>query len=415
LKNNIAYDKIFIGEIMERVIMHIDVNNAFLSWTAVYLLNNGSKYDIRNSYAVIGGDEKARRGIVLAKSMPAKKLGVVTGETLYSARKKCPVLKAYPMNYPFYQEMSNKLFNLIRKYSPDIEIASIDECYLDYTKVKNLYGEPYEFALKLKKEVNETLGFTINIGIANNKLCAKMASDFSKPNKIHTLYMNEIEEKMWPLKVGELFGIGKKTKEKLEKININTIYDLAHADQKKLYPYFKNQAKSMIDWANGIDNSEVISDIIAPKGISNEITLDHDISDKTKLQEYLLFLSEKVGIRIRKENKYAYVVAVIIKDKYFKRRTHQKKLDKPISLSKDIYEVSKEILNEMWNEDSVRLIGIRLDKLTEKRVIQASLFDTIDNEVKDTTLEKTLDNLKDKFGVSVIKRASLKNKKDVKK
>jgi DNA polymerase-4 len=415
LKNNIAYDKIFIGEIMERVIMHIDVNNAFLSWTAVYLLNNGSKYDIRNSYAVIGGDEKARRGIVLAKSMPAKKLGVVTGETLYSARKKCPVLKAYPMNYPFYQEMSNKLFNLIRKYSPDIEIASIDECYLDYTKVKNLYGEPYEFALKLKKEVNETLGFTINIGIANNKLCAKMASDFTKPNKIHTLYMNEIEEKMWPLKVGELFGIGKKTKEKLEKININTIYDLAHADPQKLYPYFKNQAKSMIDWANGIDNSEVISDIIAPKGISNEITLDHDISDKTKLQEYLLFLSEKVGIRIRKENKYAYVVAVIIKDKYFKRRTHQKKLDKPISLSKDIYEVSKEILNEMWNEDSVRLIGIRLDKLTEKRVIQASLFDTIDNEVKDTTLEKTLDNLKDKFGVSVIKRASLKNKKDVKK
>lgn len=400
---------------MERVIMHIDVNNAFLSWTAVYLLNNGSKYDIRNSYAVIGGDEKARRGIVLAKSMPAKKLGVVTGETLYSARKKCPVLKAYPMNYPFYQEMSNKLFNLIRKYSPDIEIASIDECYLDYTKVKNLYGEPYEFALKLKKEVNETLGFTINIGIANNKLCAKMASDFTKPNKIHTLYMNEIEEKMWPLKVGELFGIGKKTKEKLEKININTIYDLAHADPQKLYPYFKNQAKSMIDWANGIDNSEVISDIIAPKGISNEITLDHDISDKTKLQEYLLFLSEKVGIRIRKENKYAYVVAVIIKDKYFKRRTHQKKLDKPISLSKDIYEVSKEILNEMWNEDSVRLIGIRLDKLTEKRVIQASLFDTIDNEVKDTTLEKTLDNLKDKFGVSVIKRASLKNKKDVKK
>lgn len=400
---------------MERIIMHIDVNNAFLSWTAVYLLNNGSKYDIRNSYAVIGGDEKARRGVVLAKSMPAKKLGVITGETLYSARKKCPILKTYPMNYPFYQEMSNKLFNLIRNYSPDIEIASIDECYLDYTKVKSLYGNPYEFALKLQNEVNDTLGFTINIGIANNKLCAKMASDFSKPNKIHTLYMNEIEDKMWPLKVGELFGIGKKTKEKLESININTIYDLAHADQNVLYPFFKNQAKPMIDWANGIDNSEVVSDITSPKGISNEITLDHDISDKYKLQEYLLFLSEKVGVRIRKEKKYAYVVAVIIKDKYFKRRTHQKKLDKPISLSKDIYEVSKEILNEMWNDDSVRLIGIRLDKLTEKRVIQTSLFDTIEEEVKDNALEQTLDNLKDKFGVSVIKRASLKNKKDVKK
>ena len=171
--------------------MHIDVNNAFLSWTAIDLLNKGSKYDIRNSYAVIGGDEKARKGIVLAKSNPAKKLGVVTGEPLYQARKKCRALKTYPMNYPFYQKMSSKLFHLIRKYTPDIEIASIDECYLDYTKVKKLYGDPYEFAKKLQKEINDTLKFTVNIGIANNKLCAKMASDFSKPNKIHTLYKEE--------------------------------------------------------------------------------------------------------------------------------------------------------------------------------------------------------------------------------
>ena len=402
------------GDIVDRIIMHIDVNNAFLSWTAIDLLNNGSKYDIRNSYAVIGGDEKSRKGIVLAKSNSAKKLGVVTGEPLYQARKKCRALKTYPMNYPFYQKMSSKLFNLIRKYTPDIEIASIDECYLDFTKVKNLYGDPYEFAKKLQKEINDTLKFTVNIGIANNKLCAKMASDFSKPNKIHTLYENEVESKMWPLPIGDLFGIGKKTREKLLDINIKTIKDLASTSQEKLYPYFKNQSKFMIEWANGIDDSEVVSDESTPKGISNEITLTSDISEQSKLTENLLFLSEKVGLRLRKENKFAYVVAVILKDKYFKRRTHQKKLENPVSTSKEIFEVSKKILNEMWNDDSVRLIGIRLDKLTEKVVIQPSLFDTIEENKNDISLEKTLDQLKEKYGTKIISRASLRDKKDVK-
>ena len=318
------------------------------------------------------------------------------------------------MNYPFYQKMSSKLFHLIRKYTPDIEIASIDECYLDYTKVKKLYGDPYEFAKKLQMEINDTLKFTVNIGIANNKLCAKMASDFSKPNKIHTLYKEEIKNKMWPLPIGDLFGIGKKTTEKLLKLNIQTIGDLANSSSSKLYQYFKNQAIVMIDWANGIDDSEVVSEESVPKGISNEITLETDISDQSKLNEHLLFLSEKVGLRLRKENKFAYVVAVILKDKYFKRRTHQKKLENPISTSKEIFEISKQILNEMWNNDSVRLIGIRLDKLTEKVVIQTSLFDTIEEDKNDVTLEKTLDRLKEKYGTKIISRASLKDKRDVK-
>lgn len=399
---------------MDRIIMHIDVNNAFLSWTAVYLLQNGSKYDIRNSYAVIGGDEKARRGVVLAKSVPAKKLGIKTGETLYAARKKCRALKTYPMNYSFYQKMSKSLFDLIRNYSPDIEQASIDECYLDYTKVRNLYGDPYEFAKKLKQEVNEKLGFTINIGIANNKLCAKMASDFEKPNKIHTLYSYEIKEKMWPLPINELFGVGKKSTEKLLKLNIKTISDLANADIKKLIPYFKNQSRLMIDWANGIDDREVISKEVAYKGMSNEITLQSDITEKTKLYEHLLFLSDKLALRIRKENKYATVISVTLKDKYFKRRSHQKKIDKPANTTEAIYENAKKILDEMWNDDSVRLIGIRLDKLTDKIVIQKSLFD---DEIKEDNLnlEKIVDKLKEKYGMKVIGRASLKDRKDVRR
>src|SRR5574344_409010 len=374
---------------MDRIVMHIDVNNAFLSWTAVYLLNNGSKYDIRNSYAVIGGDENSRRGIVLAKSNPAKKLGIVTGETLYSARKKCKALKSYPMYREFYSEMSNKMFNLIRSYSPDIEVASIDECYLEYTKVRNLYGDPYEFAKKLQSEIYDNYGFTVNIGIANNKLCAKMASDFTKPNKIHTLYDYEVKEKMWPLPINDLFGIGKKTTEKLLQLNVKTIGDLAKFDRNNLYKYFKNMAGPMIDSANGINNDLVISEEVENKGLSNEITLIKDISSKKELYPYLLNLSEKVGMRVRKMNKYAYTVAVIIKDSSFKRRTHQKKLVNPTNLTNEIYNKSIEILNEMWNDESVRLIGLRLDNLVNNISYQTSLFEDVKIRESNTELEKT--------------------------
>ena len=392
---------------MERIIMHIDVNNAFLSWTALYLLKNGSKYDIRNSYAVIGGSESTRSGIVLAKSTPAKRLGVVTGETLYSARKKCRVLKTYEPNFKFYQEMSNKMFNLISKYTPDIEIASVDECYLDYTKIKSMQGDQLEFARKLQKEIYDELGFTVNIGIANNKLCAKMASDFTKPYKIHTLYDNEIQEKMWPLEVGELFGIGKKTVPKLNQINIFTIKDLANSKPEDLYKYFKNQSESMINWANGIDNSPVISKPRIPKGIGNEITLDHDVTDIKELYKYLLFLSEKVGQRLRKQNKYANVIVVILKDNNFKKYSHQKKLETPTNNNEEIYNMAKIILREIYDDEKIRLIGIRLDNLTDKKIKQVSIFDKIEEE---NNIDEVVDKLNKKYK-NIIKKATLINTK----
>lgn len=392
--------------------MHIDVNNAFLSWSAVYYLLKGSKVDIRNTYAVIGGNEEKRSGIVLAKSNLAKNRGIVTGETLYSARKKCPNLKTYPMNYPFYQMMSKKLFDLIKQYTPDIEIASIDECYLDYTKIKNLYNSPISFAEKLQTEINEKLKFTVNIGIANNKLCAKMASDFSKPNKIHTLYGYEVKEKMWPLLVEELFGVGKKSAEKLKILNIKTIKDLAEANPLKLYPYFKNQTTYLINIANGIDESEVNCNTIENKGISNEITLPKDINDCIELDKYLQALSEKVSLRLRKEQKYANVVAVIIKNNQFKRRTHQMKLENPTNSTTEIYEITKKLLRQMFNDDEVRLIGVRLDNLTNENIKQISLFQSIDKDIKEEKLDKTLDDLKKKYGKDIIKKVGSINLKD---
>ena len=384
--------------------MHIDVNNAFLSWTAIELLNNGSKYDIRNSYAVIGGDPNARKGIVLAKSNSAKKRGVVTAETLYSAKKKCPVLRVYPPNYKFYQEMAKKLFELLYKYTPDIEIASIDECYLEYTGIRNIYGDPFEFAKKIKSEIYENLGFTVNIGIANNKLCAKMASDFEKPNKIHTLYYHEIKNKMWSLNVGDLFGVGKKTAQKLEKLNIYKISDLANANLELLSKYFKNQAQFLIDRANGIDKSLVISKPPEPKGIGNEITLPKDVSKSEEIFKTFEILSEQIASRLKKGGKYAFTITIILKDNMFKKSAHQKKLLNAIRSSEEIFRVSKELYLEMKYDKPVRLIGIRVNNLTDMVVHQVSIFDNVDKIDKNNNLEDIIDNLKEKYGNKIIKK-----------
>lgn len=396
---------------MERIILHIDVNNAFLSWTAVYLLKNGYKEDLRKKYAVIGGDEQSRRGIVLAKSPLAKAKGIKTAETLFSARRKCPNLIIMPPNFEWYQQMSKALFSLISKYTPDIEIMSVDECFLDFSPIKHIYKDPYSFASKLQKEIWEKLGFTVNVGIANNKLCAKMASDFSKPNKIHTLYDNEIPTKMWPLPINDLFGIGKRTTVKLQNLNINTIEDLAKKDPNYLYKYFKNQAFKMVEWANGIDDSLVVSETSQRKGISNSTTLSHNLVYKEQVYPVLEAISDNLALELRKQKKYTSVIAVTLKDKYFKSYSHQLKLKNPTNITSEIFDVSKRLFDEMWNSEPIRLVGIRLDNLTETAVHQISLFESIETKEELTKLDETVDKLKRKYGIDIIKKASLTENK----
>ena len=400
---------------MKRIILHIDVNNAFLSWSALYLLKQGYKYDIRNSYAVIGGDETKRKGVVLAKSNSCKKLGIVTGETLYSARKKCKVLKVYEPNYQFYQQMSKSLFELLGKYTDEIEVFSIDECFFEYTHIKHIYGNEIEFAHKLKDEIYEKLGFTVNIGIANNKLCAKMASDFLKPNRVHTLYDEEIKIKMYPLPIEDLFGIGKKTAPKLRKLNINTIGDLAQKDEYELYKYFKNSAIKMIEAARGIDESPVKKIKEEAKGIGNSVTLERDYDDKIEIYKVLEELSDNVTRSLRNQKKYAYVVSVQIKDCYFNTKQHQMKLVNATNVSEIVFKTSKKLFDEMWNLTPIRLIGIRLDKLVSINNVQVSLFENIKIDEDAKKLQTTLDKLQEKYGSSIIKTASLTNKKISKK
>ena len=386
--------------------MHIDVNNAFLSWTAVDLLKKGYPIDIRNIESIIGGDESKRHGIVLAKSMVAKKKGVKTAETIRDAKRKCNDLKIYPPNHKLYSEMSNKLFNLISSYTPDIEKLSVDECFIDYTKVKNLYGDPIKFAYKLKNEIKKELGFTVNIGVASNKLCAKMASDFTKPDRVHTLFPSEIKIKMYPLPIEDLYGVGKSSSKKLRELNINTIGDLANANPQILYKYFKNQTEKLINSAKGIDDSIIVSKKIETEGISNSTTTSHNLNSLEEIYEVLYPLVENVSKSLRKKNKFANQIGVMLKDKNFKTYSHQRKLKNPTSNTDEIYNISRELIKELWNGEGVRLVGVSLSKFSSVLSHQISLFEDIKEVENNNELDKVVDKLKSIYGNNIINRAS---------
>lgn len=389
---------------MERQILHVDVNNAFLSWTAIDMLKNGSQIDIREIPAIIGGDESKRSGIVLAKSMKAKECGIKTADTIYQARIKCPGLKIYPSNFKVYREYSNKLYNLLLEYTDRIERFSIDECFLDMTNYL-MNDALINKAKEINKRVKEELGFTVNVGVAHNKLLAKMASDFTKPDRVHTLYEEEISDKMWTLPVSELFMLGKRTVPKLYNMQIKTIGDLARTDKRILQDKFGKHGIMMWEYANGIDESEVKYLKEKPKGIGNSVTLPEDISNIEKLEEILLALTEQVTYRLRKQKMLAKVVNVQLRTKDFVDTSHQRKMLSATASTKEIFNNAKELLKQMYRKGTpIRLIGLRLDDLTDKEEMQISLFDNVKDK-KQEKLDKAIDSLKDKYGYDLITRA----------
>ena len=388
---------------MERKILHVDVNNAFLSWTAVNMLRKGYLTDIRTIPSIIGGDEERRSGIVLAKSPIAKKFGIVTGEPIYFARKKCNKLEVFPSDFEVFNNYSNKLYKLLLEYTDIIERFSIDECFLDMTHYLNgrkLEEVAKEISLRVEKE----LGFTVNIGISSNKLLAKMASDFEKPNKIHTLYEYEIEDKMWPLPVSELFMIGKKTVPKLYNLRIKTIGDLAKTNKEFIVKRFGKFGLTMWNYANGIDDSDVNNKFELPKSIGNSVTLPNDLNNIQEINKIVLALCEQVSFRLRKYNLIASTVNVQLRNKDFVDYSHQKPLRYSTSSTKEILCSAKEILKEMYKGDSIRLVGVRVDNLESKDEVQISLFSD-QNELKQEKIDCVLDSLKSKFGYNAITRA----------
>lgn len=411
---------------MNTVYFHIDVNSAFLSWSALKKLHMGSDMDLRLLPSIIGGDRERRHGVVLAKSLAAKSFGVKTGEPIVSALRKCPGLIIEPPDHPLYEEQSDRLFNFLSSFCPDLEKLSIDECFMDFTPVAGRYADPAAGANAIRQAVFEKFGFTVNIGISDKKILAKMASDFEKPNLVHTLFLSEIREKMWPLPVNELYMCGKASAEAFRKLEIRTIGDLAQADSAILVSHLKSHGKQLWDYANGIDPTVIVTEKQELKGIGNSTTLSQDAVTREEAFTALLHLSESVGSRLRSDHKLAGLLCTEIKYSTFRSVSHQMVLASPSASTGLLYQTACQLFDELWDGTPIRLLGIRTSKLEDEEAPQQlSLFDLPQGNLaqqkpalgrpihdqmsheKQKALDHAIDDIRSRFGNSSVVRGSL--------
>lgn len=397
----------------DRIIFHIDVNSAFLSWSALEQLEKGVDLDLRTIPSIVGGDMAKRHGVVLAKSIPAKAYGIITGEPVVNAFRKCPNLVSVAPDHAMYSRRSRQLMEYLSDICPDIEQVSIDECYMDYTPIASKFPSPEAAAARIKDEICEKFKFTVNIGISDRKVLAKMASDFKKPNLVHTLYAREIREKMWPLPVSSLYMCGHSSAETLRKLGITTIGDLARADLSILEAHLKSHGLTLWKYANGQDASDVTSEPSKAKGIGNSTTLSADAETREDACTTLLRLAESVGKRLRDSHKKAGLVCTEIKYNNFKSVSHQMPLEPPTASTDILYRKACELFDELWDGTPIRLLGLRTTKLVEEDApMQLNLFDymaSVPNTEKQQKLDAALDSIRSRFGKDSIKRGSLLN------
>lgn len=387
---------------MERLIFHVDVNSAYLSWEAARRVAAGES-DIRLIPAAIGGDRDKRTGVILAKSIPAKKYGVQTGEPVAMALRKCPDLLLAKPDFTLYERNSRAFMDICRTFAPVVEKYSIDECFLDMTGTGAIYPDPIAAAHELKDTIRGTLGFTVNVGIGANKLLAKMASDFEKPDRVHTLLPQEIGAKLWPLPVGSLFSVGRSTAARLERAQLRTIGDLAHASLAQVQAVVGQKAGQRLhDYANGLDPSPVSGQPEEAKGYSISTTLEEDVTTPEAAHRILLALTDSVASHMRSEHARADCIAVSIRSNDFKNRSHQRKLAEPTDITAEIYTVSRQLFAELWDgRTPLRLLGISLTGITRDSFEQTSLFPDEKRE-RARKLDRTLDSIRGKFGADTI-------------
>ncbi len=398
---------------MQSIIFHIDVNSAYLSWTALEQLKKGACQDLRQIPAIIGGDMEKRHGVVLAKSIPAKKYGIQTGEPVVNAFRKCPSLVMAAPDHTLYAQRSREFMSYLLQICPDIEQVSVDECYMDYTPVSENYTSSEICADMIRQNILKQFGFTVNIGISDRKVLAKMASDFKKPNLTHTLYLAEIEKKMWPLPVSSLYMCGKSSQEALKKLEILTIGDLAHSDPEILQSHMKSHGRLLWEYANGIDRSTVLSEPAKAKGIGNSITLAQDALTPDQARPALLSLAESVASRLRAKGQRAMMETIEIKYANFQTVSHQTSFPSPVDSDQIIYETACKLFDETWNRSPVRLLGIRTAKLVQtSEPVQLTLFDLTQPErfEKQHKLNEAIDTIRKKYGEKAIVRGSLLSK-----
>lgn len=389
----------------EHIIYHIDVNSAFLSWEAAYRIHTlGETTDLRDIPSAVAGDRETRHGVILAKSGPAKKYGITTGEPLVNALKKCPALVVVQPNFSLYVERSQKFIELLRQYAPQVEQYSIDEAYCDMTGTGRLYGNAIDFAHRLKDIIRDELLFTVNIGISNNKLLAKMASDFEKPDRVHTLFPDEIAEKLWPLPASDLFFVGPATAKRLSGMGIRTIGDIAHTDKEILQYHFKKHGEVIWEYANGIGETNIGRAPVSNKGYGNSITIGHDVTDGNTAKRILLSLCETVGARLRADSAYISVVSVTLIDSEFNHHSRQVSLPSSTDVTEKIYECACALFDRLWNGEPIRLLGVQTSKATDSSYAQMNMFD-MDKYEKLSRLNSAIDSIRSRYGEDSIKRA----------
>jgi len=393
----------------ERVIFHVDANSAFLSWTAAYKVNVlGESVDIREIPSVVAGDKESRHSIILAKSSPARKFGIRTGEPLFQALQKCPDLVIVQPDYALYVEASRHFVAMLREFSPVVEQYSIDEAWVDMTGTERLFGAPRLAAEKMRERIWNELGFTVNVGISTNKLLAKMAGDFEKPNKVHTLFPEEIESKLWPLSARDLFLVGPATENKLKKMGIYTVGDLAKADLSVLRKKLGKHGEMIWHFANGRSTNAVTPIPADNKGYGNSTTMPNDITDRKAAHRVLLSLCETVAMRMRKDNKCGRCVSVHLRTNVFEDFSHQTMLHGATNITGELFSAVCKVFDEAWDGIlPLRQLGVQVTHLSDEPYQQYDLFSGMSpvQYERKLRLDETVDALRDKFGENIIRRA----------
>ena len=365
--------------------------------------------------AAVAGDPKKRTGIILAANYEARSYGIKTAMVLHEALKLCPKLTLVPPDHHFYGQKSEEVMDLLSNYTPVLEQNSIDEAWLDMTGSEGLFGKSVEAAKRIMDEIKNKLGLWCSIGIAENKFLAKMAAEMKKPLGITELWKHDIPTKLWPLPVKEMHGIGGKTTEKLNRMGIKTIGNLAKFDINLIVKTFGKGGSEIHLHANGIDNSPVLARLADDmKSIGRSTTLPEDISDIEKAKIAIMELADDIGMTARRHSKKGCTVHITLKYSDFQVVTRQATIP-ATCITKEIYQAGCSLLEQNWNRlHPVRLIGISLSGFHEDSYsAQLSLFDQIEGTVKsdkNERIDKAMDKIRNKHGSEIITFAALVKK-----
>ena len=391
----------------DRVVLHVDMNSFFASVEAL------SHPEVEGKPMAVAGDPENRRGIILAKNELAKKAGVKTAETIWSAQRKCPDLVLLPPHHDLYEEYCVKANNIYERFTDCVEMAGIDESYLDVTGTVHLFGSGEEIADRIRETVKQELGLTVSVGVSFCKIFAKMGSDLRKPDFTNVVSREHYQEVLYPLPVTDLMSVGKATAKSLAAIGIDTIGQLAALDEEFLAGRLGKHGRVLYAYIHGQDNEPVhrTEDAEDPKSIGNSLTFKRDLASKADISLGLLTLCESVSYRLRRHGKKCWGVQIAIKNPDFKTIDRQMRLSHPTHLTKPIYEAAMELVLRSWKTGSpIRLLSVTAISLTDEGDGgQISLFDAEKNELKQEALEKTKDKLRTKYGKNVVKPASALN------